>query len=585
MYLAAALFGLLFFSTIFSNDVLFSIFGFYYRFTDGLIFYFCVAVFVFLLINTLDKGRLVFLLKILVLDAVIVSIVACLQAFGITYYAGVNSSGLILGPSLLGNPDFSAMFLAVIFPFCMAFLILAPKFYSKVYYGLSIFAILLASLVFASRGALLAILASLVFGLFGLFIFHFPKKLFFGFLLILLCGGLFGGWALRTTRPQAFTTIAQSPDNNTIDRLVAWGVALKVIYQHPVLGNGPGTFASFYERNRPQSMAAQIGLFDDPHNLFLKMMVTEGLPFVLVLFGILGLAIYYGIKKLNREQDLITLACLAGLIAWCTVVCFNPVPVPMFILLAIILASLLMDDDAKRSAQFASWFRAFAYFFALVLIVCGLSLAASEHVFGFAKRDYLNQDYSSAYRLSALAHKINPTNQLYETYRIAAEIGLGLNQETSVNDITNFTKVHSSLAGTYVTASDLYHILFFKTNNKIYLQAAISEMDKALSIDKNYAERYGQEAVYYYQLGDLASAREEVEKDLSLKDDDFPAWILLAKFYQLSGDKTSTISALNHAFEIDPDIPQLEYILYLAKTQKDIRTVPIEISTQSSSLD
>jgi len=107
-------------------------------------------------------------------------------------------------------------------------------------------------------------------------------------------------------------------------------------------------------------------------------------------------------------------------------------------------------------------------------------------VFGFAKRDYLDENYSGAYRLSIIAERINPTNQLYDIYRIGGEIGMGQNPAEVSADINRMAKVHSERAGTHAAASGLFNLLAQKTQNKIYLQNAIAEMDKSLTTDKYY---------------------------------------------------------------------------------------------------
>jgi len=86
-------------------------------------------------------------------------------------------------------------------------------------------------------------------------------------------------------------------------------------------------------------------------------------------------------------------------------------------------------------------------------------------------------------------------------------------------------------------------------------------------------------------LGDYASAKTAVIKNLSVADTGFAPWVLLARLYQIEGKRDQAIAALTNAFKLQPDIPQLEYILYLAKTQKNIQSVPIQIVARSSSLD
>lgn len=572
-------------STIFSSDILYSIFGFYYRFTDSLVFYFCLALFIFLLVNVLDKDRLTFLLKILLFDALAVGIVACLQAFAVTYYSGASSGGFVQGPSLLGNPDFSAMFMAAVFPFALVFLLLATKFYAKIYYAFNAFVILLANLVLASRGALLATVLSIFLALALFLVYHFEKKFFFGLLgLIIFCLG-FGTFFLGISRPQAVSSIIHSVDLNTTARLVAWQVSIKGLAQHPFLGSGPGTFALFFERARTQTMAGEVGVFDDPHNLFLRIAVAEGAPFVLIFFGLLMAAVYYASKTLSKEKDLLILGCIISLLAWCVGASFNPVPVPMFMLWAVLLSGCLVGHTEERNLSLRVGFRGLAFIFSLIFIVLGVNLIISEYVFGFAKRAYLNGDYKTSYKLSGLAEKVNPTNKLYEVYRIGSGIALSREPEIIIKDINKLILGHKNQAASYVTASNLYNLFFQTTGNKAFLQSAILQMDKALDVDKFYAERYAQEALYFYQLGDVNKAKTALNKSLSIKNDQFPAWILLAKIYQSEGEKIQTIFALTKAFKLRPDIPQLSYLLSLAKNQTNIKLLPIPVVPQRVLLD
>lgn len=563
-------------STVFSIDVLYSIFGFYYRFTDGLVFYAAFAIFLILLTNVLDRAKLKFLFKILVFDALIISVVACLQAFNITYYVGATATGLVQGPSLLGNPDFSGMFLAAVLPFVLVFSISAEKFSAKAYYSLCVFVILTASLIFASRGALLAIIISAAAALAVMLICHFPKKLFFGLLLICALTLGYGKIFLDVSRPQAITTVVQNVDSNTTSRLAAWQISLQGLTKHPVLGSGPGAYALFFERSRPAS--PQVGVFDDPHNLFLRLAVTGGLPFLLIFLSLLAIAVYYGYKKINANKDLLVLACLVGLIAWCVGVSFNPAPIPMFMLLAVLLSGLLINNIHTKELTLIIWVKRFFYVLAAILIIFGIDLAISEYLFGFAKQDYLNKNYSRAYTLSVLAEKLNPTNGIYEIYRIGSEIGLNKDPRGIVKDINHFKAGHTKQAGTYVIASNMYNLLYSSTGDKEYLKSAVIEMDSSLGIDKFYAERYGQEALYYYELGDLNSAKSAVIKNLSLNDGNFAPWVLLAKIYQLDGNRPAAVQALSRAFKLRPDIPQLGFMLYVSKNTADIKSAPIQIA-------
>ncbi len=257
----------------------------------------------------------------------------------------------------------------------------------------------------------------------------------------------------------------------------------------------------------------------------------------------------------------------------------------MFLLLAVLLASLLFKDSQTKTVYFNKPARALIVVMGAVFIACGVLLIVSEYIFGFSKIYFLNQSYDKAYSLSSLAANINPTNQIYKVYKIGSEISLGKSPDLVTADILQFTRIHPLEARTHVEASNFYNLLYRSTGNKVFLQAAIAQMQTALAIDPYYGERYGQLALYYYQLGNLPAAKIAVIKSLSLKDDDFSSWVLLAKIYQQYNEKPQAILALEKAFHLQPNIPQLRYLLYLAKTSKDIRQVPIQIVIRPPNLD
>jgi O-antigen ligase len=228
-------------SSIFSLDFVYSLIGFYYRYTSGLLFYAVFLVFLLLLMQLLDAGRLEYLLKILVLDAFLVALVSYLQSFGWIFYSGLGASAFVRGPSLLGNPDFSAMFLAALLPITVYFFIKSGRLWPRVYYGVVAFSIIVANLILASRATLIAMAISALVALGLLWIFKFPKSLFWALFAVAFLAGVGGNYFLNVSRPEAVSSIASAPDSNTFDRFSAWDVSFKGIAHAPFFGSGPGT--------------------------------------------------------------------------------------------------------------------------------------------------------------------------------------------------------------------------------------------------------------------------------------------------------------------------------------------------------
>ncbi len=569
------LFSLL--ATIFSADRIYSIFGFYYRFTNGLIFYWTWVLFLLMLLFSVTEDKLKFLLKVLVLSSVAISVLSFAQSLGISLYLGLEPGGFLRPPSFLGNPNYTAMFLAAVLPFCFALAAEAQSFKNKAYYYFAIFIILLAQTVLTSRGALLAVYISAGFALALMLLFRFPKKqigiFFFSAILGVVASSLF----LTVSRPQAVSSVVQSADSNTSSRLLVWRAAIAQIQKTPILGYGPGAFALFYERSRS---TADVGVFDDAHNLFLHMGATVGLPFVFVFFGLLIMAGFYGLKKLRSGSDTTVVAALAALVAWVVGVSFNPVSVPMFILLAVILAVLYFPYLRDVTINFSKIFKTFFQIMAACLMVVGLLLLVSEQLFYFSEMGMNSNRFNWVYRFGLLASRINPTNQIYNIYKIAGEIELGTDPLIVVKDVEKFKASHPLAARNYVEANNFYAILYDRTKNKDYLRLAVDNLNAAIFIDPYYPERYGQLSLYYYQLGQLPEAKAALLKNLSLKQNDFSAFMLLAKIYQVEGKKQQTIEALTAAFKQRPDLVQLRYLIGVAKQVENIRQVPIVISTR-----
>ena len=581
LYIFLAIFNILaVVSAVLAQDKVYAFFGFYYRYTSGIVFYLVISLFLLLLVNFLNAGKLSYLLKIFVADALVVAVVTYLQSFGWLFYAG-EVSGLFRGPSLLGNSNYSAMFLAVILPLCLYYLKLANSKVSRIYYAVTAFIIIFAVFVLASRGALLAVAVSMVVTLFFLGFSGLERKLFWKLLLALIIVSVAGFYLLAISRPQAVTSIINSKDPNTTTRLYAWGVSQKQIYQHPWFGSGPGNYALVFEQSRNAKIASSIGVFDDAHNLFLQLAVTGGLPLVLIFIWAIFYSGFHAFHVFRKKKDLLYLALFSSLVVYVVAVCFNPVPIPMYLILVVLVAGIWMEDFVEISINFSVWKKVIFIFFGIIIFLWGLVNLTAEHLLGLARDEYQGENYSQSYTLSNISHTLNPTNGLALVYRAYSNAYLLKDNSSVESDIIKNERLHPLQANSYVESSDLYQFLYRKTSEKKYLLASIASMESALKIDPFFAERYGQLAIYYFQLGDYTASEINIKQAISMDKSIFPAWIMLAKLDQIKGNKSDLIFALTQAFNLKPDSPQLKYLLNLAKNTDDIKKVPIEIYSRS----
>lgn len=562
-------------ASVFSFNHLNSFFGLYPRFTSGFLFYALWALTLLLMLATLNREKWEFLVRIVFFDAVIVAISGILQTLGIGYYEGINQPFIARAPGLLGNPNFSSMFLAAAMPFALPLILRAKTFAARVYYGLGGVLMLFAIINFSSRGAFVALAAGLIFGVFLAAVLKFSKKIIFilGFVSLACLGLIFTVSGLA--RPNALKGLFQTPDINIDYRLFAWDVARQAIMQHPFLGYGPGNTQVYFERYRGSNLVQGGGEFDDVHNLFLQMAVSSGIPFALSFLTLCGFAVWYAYKRLKADKtDDFTAASLTALLIWAAAACFNPVSTANFLLLAIILAGMLLYQS-NSEIKSVPILRALMGLFGIIAILLGISLLSGELMFFEAQKDYLQFKFPQSSKWATAAMRVNPTNQLYYLYNAADKVILGESARHLEADARQIIALQPQSAKSQVMAANLFYLLYNRTNDVKDLKSAIAYMDNSLQLDKYYAPRWGHAAFYLAENKQLDLAREYAKSGVALDPSHLPSWLLLARIYQLQNKPEQMRYALNEAFKLKPDDPNLKNLNETAKKETDISKLQI----------
>ncbi|MDE2312477.1 MAG: O-antigen ligase family protein, partial [Patescibacteria group bacterium] len=407
-------------ASLWAPDRLYAFFGFYYRFTNGVLFY---ALFVFtlvLLTQVLDWDRWRFLVKILVIDGFAVAVKGILESLGLTLYQGLSTEAVIRSPGLLGNPNFSAMFLACVLPLSVLLALAARRFWPRVALWLNVFVVFVALITYSSRGAFLAVIVSAIFTGLALLFLRLPKRQVI-LALIITIAVVFGSfWLLGISRPGIF---GSRGDVNIDTRLAVWRQTWQqAIWKHPAFGVGPGNFAVFHERVARDPL---MGVFDDPHNLWLLLAATGGLPLLLLFLSIIGWPAWTAYRKLQIKFDGYLLAGLASLIAFIVAAAFTPVPIPTFLLLAVLLSGFLLSEGNVHILKLRVIFRAILAALAFILVACGLCLGAGETLLYLGHLRYQEGNFSSAKRLLAWSQAVNPTGELARVFYAYADLNLG----------------------------------------------------------------------------------------------------------------------------------------------------------------
>ncbi len=571
-------------STIFSADLLNSLVGFYYRFTNSLVFYGSWVLLVVLLVFILNRQKFELLAKLAVFDSLLISVVGIFQSFGIGYYQGSGSGGIMMrAPSLLGNPNFSTLFIVAALPYALYFFLGNNNLKSKIYYGCTIFFIVWSLAMMSSRGAWLGFAAAIAVWLVISAAYRLGKKFWLALVLLGVSAVITANFYFLI-RPSDSGQVVDYTESNVQLRFFVWDIARQGMQVHPWTGIGLGNFHILYSQFRDKQLASE-GVFDDAHNLFLQMGATGGLPMVASFLALILASFLLGLKKIGEEKDGLALAGMSGLSAFVITAAFTPVSIPCYLLLALILAGLVMPYSKDYSVRFPKALAFGTGLLGIFMILAGAMFFLSELVFYFGAKAYLRGDYPKALSYSTLAAKLNPTDPLFYVYRAGSEIMLNKNDKIISESINKVVSLHPKESGRFVSASNLYFIWYMHSRNGEHLNSAISAMAEALKKDPLYSDRYGKMALYYYQKGDLAAARIYSEINLKYDNKFLPTWILLAKIYQTEGKRDQAIYALEKAYKLQPTSPRLKLVWYMAKQTQDIKKVPIDVAVVQNSLE
>jgi tetratricopeptide (TPR) repeat protein len=372
---------------------------------------------------------------------------------------------------------------------------------------------------------------------------------------------------IKIVNPEAERISFSFNEVNISTRLFAWEMSRHAILEHPIFGVGMGNFQQYFEQNRGKVLGSAVGVFDDTHNLFLQIAATG---------GVLLLPIFYGYRAFQKKKDMLALAGICSVVIFCISAAFTPVSIPNFVALALVLSALLSLKAEPLTLGFPKPIRYLSLIFGCAMIYAGSAFIIAETVSFQAVLSYNSTDYIKAEKLSAVALRLNPTNQQYYEYNMASKIALS---QMPLPEFEKEEKVllalHPKAANSYSVLSTLNFLQFLGTKQTAYLQTSIDYEKKSLSIDPYAATRYvrlGYEEIF---SGKLEQAKEDTKAGLSADMELFPGWIQLAKIYQLQDRKEQSIYALNSAYKLSPNLQDLKGLLKASKEAKDIRMVNI----------
>ncbi len=317
--LLTLLLSLFFLSTIFSQDISFSLWGSPYR-AGGFInfaFYIILSILAFLTINGRDWKKL---LDFSICIGVLVTL------FGIGQYFKMFSSFIVSAesaiPSTMGNSSLLAIYLSFLFFIALSLGIKEKSIAMRTFYFSSILLFIFGIFLSGARSTYLGLIIGLIF-----FLFFYPKKitrlkiavgcfLIFPLLTVYYLNAfptppnfieknatsnrIFSYLVARTSLKTAIGDLAGA-------RFSTWNIGLQAVKEKPILGWGPENFSIGFDKYYDPSLP-QVGTlwWDRAHNFLIEYATTGGMLFLIIYLLLIGTLIWQ-LQKVKKQTASIQL--------------------------------------------------------------------------------------------------------------------------------------------------------------------------------------------------------------------------------------------------------------------------------------
>ncbi|MEK7658958.1 MAG: O-antigen ligase family protein [Patescibacteria group bacterium] len=306
--LLSAFFIILILSTLFSQDIKFSIFGSPTRAGGilNLLFFFVFALLLPIFTNENTWKKLFNFLFV---------IGSAVSLFGIVQYFNILKNVFISyesgnTPSFLGNSTFLAIYMIFLVFLSFTFLIQEKDKKKKIIYACLFLLFIFTILITGARATYLGLLTGFVF-----FFFFYPKK--FKTLKIIAAFLVLSAVVITVF----FNVYPQIGEKNNLlkiaadklsiekiikyslgNRLAAWKITLQAIKDKPLLGWGPENFYIGFEKYYdPNIKDVKNMWWDRPHNIFLDIAASSGI-ISLILYISFWVVLLWQLQMFKRKQ-------------------------------------------------------------------------------------------------------------------------------------------------------------------------------------------------------------------------------------------------------------------------------------------
>ncbi len=246
---------------------------------------------VFLVANLFDKKIIPPAVNLLLGVGLVVALYGLAQEFGLDWVRHIAPHTPF---STLGNVNWAAQFLVVLCPLALVTLISESDFGKRLFAGISLALMLIHLFLTHSRGGWLAVVISFLFILYNLFFANPERKLLTDgvrnkiILIALLL--VIGFVSLLILKPGILRS-----GNNT--RLQIWRSGIRIWFDNPVKGVGPGNFKLVYPKYRlsgERAITSKNIQVDQAHNEFLQFLTDTGflgfLAFIYFIYALFQLS-------------------------------------------------------------------------------------------------------------------------------------------------------------------------------------------------------------------------------------------------------------------------------------------------------
>ena len=542
-------------STWFSIDPHVSFFGYYSRLNGGLLSL-IVYIVLFLILNVyIDQKFLQKIINFSLFSALLVSIFAIAEHFGIDknwWVQDVQSRVF----STFGQPNWLAAYLCIIIPFSIYKFLDSIKSNGCIsirsYLYLFLTLIFYISLLFTkSKSGIIACFISLVI-YFAISFFKnksFRKLLILNYSLLIILSLLITNpikdiiFPVKQTSPTTNNQSSKILITSSGDiRKIVWKGSLDLWKKFPIFGTGPETFAFSYYWTRPaeHNLTSEWDfLYNKAHNEYLNYLATTGTFGVITYISLIVAILFIFIKNLKSPVFLsafisILVTNFAG---------FSVVVISLFFFLLPAFTNIPNQIEIKPTVKFK-----FKQYFLLILIII-ISFISLKKVVSFYLADIMynrssiyenKNDYQSALSLIELSQNLNPNEPVYldKMSDILAKLAITTKNQNYIDQsiILSNKAVKISPANISFWKQRAQNYLYFSTIDSTYYQESINSLLKASKLAPT-------DAKIFYTIGqflETASLTDQAipyyQQAITLKSNYDYAYFALGKIYLAKKD-------------------------------------------------